>query len=131
VSTETLIENLKDIRSDAMDMLGNIEAVKGKPYALVVHSLLVSRQLADLQHLLINMVVQDAPQEVIDAAQSAWSGLVCQLIANTGRAGDLSPELLQDAMKQSDMIGDKFQGLIEMAIKSEKNGSAFGGRDAV
>ena len=131
MSTETLIENLKDIRSDAMDMINNIEAVKGKPYALVVHSLLVSRQLADLQHLLINMVVQDAPQEVIDAAQNAWSGLVCQLIANTGRAGDLSPELLQEAMSQSDKIGDKFQSLIEMAIKSEKNGSAFGGRDAV
>lgn len=130
MSAETLIENLQDIRTDAMDMIKNIEHVKGMPYAVVVHSLLVSRQLADIQNIMLGIAAQGGPQEVMDAAHNAWSTCVCQLIANVGKAADISPELLQEAMAHSDSIGDKYQALIEKAVKSERTGSGFGGRDA-
>ena len=130
MSVETLIENLQEIRVDALDMIKNIESVRGKKYALMVHSLLVARQLADIQNMAIAAAASESPEQVMESIQDAMATCITQLLANTGRAGGINAEELQEAMDQSEKMGDKFEGLIKMAIHSDRHGSAFGGKDA-
>lgn len=130
MSVETLLGNLKEIRVDALDMIKNLEAVRGKKYALMVHSLLVARQLADIQSVALNIVNMNPPKEAVESIQEAMATCITQLLANVGRAGDVSPAELQEAMTQSEKMGDKFQSMIELAIKAERGGKAFGGMDA-
>lgn len=129
MSVETLIENLQEIRVDALDMIKNIESVKGKKYALMVHSLLIARQLADIQSMAMTAAAGEAPAQVMNSIQEAMATCITQMLVNTGRIGDISADELQEAMNQSEKMGDKFEGLIKLAISSERSGNAFGGKD--
>ena len=130
MSTETFIENLKDIRTDALDMLKTLEAVKGKQFALVVHSLLMSHQIADIQHILLLLAMNDPDPAKIAAAQESMTMCVSQLLSNVSRAANIDEATLKEAIGQAESMSDKFQGLIHQALRAEQTGTAFGGRDA-
>lgn len=130
MSVENLIENLKEIRVDALDMLKTIEAVKGKEFALMVHSMLMAHQIADIQHLLLSIAITNPDHAKLNAVRESMMMCVSQLLSNVGRAAGIEGEQLHEVIAQADAMTDKFQGLIQQAVKAEQQGTAFGGRDA-
>lgn len=125
----SLIENLTEVRSEALSMLDTIGSVRGERYKKMVQSLVVSQQIGDIASI-IGALTPEHQHKKVDACMEALSTCVCQLITNTYELSGMDKDELDEVIKEAETIGESVQGLIRAAVKSHRDGNGFGGKDA-
>jgi hypothetical protein len=129
MSVTSLIESLTEVRGEAMGMLDTIGSVRGERHKKMVQSLVVSQQIGDIATMIGSLTPEDEHGKVA-ACMDALSTCVCQLITNTYELSGVSKDELDEIIKEAESISTTVNGLIRNAVKADREGKAFGGKDA-
>jgi hypothetical protein len=129
MSVKSLIENLTEVRGEALGMLDTIGSVRGERYKKMVQSLVVSQQIGDIATIIGSLTPEEEHGKVA-ACMDALSTCVCQIITNTYELSGLSKEELDEIINEAESITSTVHGLIRNAVKADREGKAFGSRDA-
>lgn len=125
MSKETLIQNLTQVRQEALDMLANVKAVRGEKFALGLQSMLIATQLADIANVMFEFVDIDDKDKGA-ACMAGVATCVCQMMENTFALANFTDAETTDLIKMHERMSDNVRDMINTAVQQEREGKGFG-----
>lgn len=119
-----VIKNLTSVRDEALDIMGNLEKVRGTRYKTVVSMLLSADRMVEIVSML-EMASKDRDAVVKPLRECFFMSVHDQLSESFKLAG-IEEQELQDAMQDAERIRDSIHDLQNKAVVTGLAGEKFG-----
>ena len=126
--SDEVINNLKQVKAEANDMIQTLAAVKGAQYAESVRILLLAKQLADIGGMLCEEAVKTQP-DMTKACAYGMSAALTTIAMTLKTVVNTSDEEWESIIKDTTSIMDSVGALMNQAVRAGKEGVSFGGTD--
>jgi hypothetical protein len=118
-------ESIGHIRSEALGMVKNLQAVRGEGYGRVVHSIILMRQISEITGIFAECA-QEIPEDARELLGSSQINMVSQIAQYLVRSTDMTEQDLRDAFADAERIQKTMSQLVESASRLSEAGKVVG-----
>lgn len=123
---EQVWKNLRTVKREAMDILDNVEKVRGKRYREFLAAMLLTTNLVE-----ISQAMQDfrhGGEEVMDKLRECFFACLHQQMAHMFTAAGAQEGEIESLVRDAEKIHDSIYGLASKAVETGIKGNEFGER---
>jgi hypothetical protein len=120
------LESLVHIRSEALGMIKNLQAVRGEGYGRVVHSIILMRQISEITGIFAGCA-QEIPEDAREILGTSQINMVSMIAQYLVRSTDMTEQDLRDAFADAELIQKTTSQLVQSAGQLSEAGKVVGG----
>lgn len=121
---EKVFENLRSVKKEALEILDNVEKVRGKRYRYFLSSMLLTTNMVEILHAMEEFGGDGGG--VREKLRECFLHCLHQQMTHMFRAADVSDDDVENLVKDAEKIHLSINGLAHKAFETGMSGGMFG-----